>query len=170
MKLLVTRKKNQPPPQVKVYKLPHSMPAPPPITNPSQTGFTLMEMLIAIAIVAILTTLTIPTFSRYLKRAHYTELVNAITPFKIGVSECFQINGSLDDCSSNANGVPEDINNTSKKSLVKSIKTQKGIITATPKSSLGFTEKDTYILTPSTDNDNLIWATSGGGVDAGYTR
>lgn len=132
-------------------------------------GFTLIEMLITIAIIAILMSIAMPSFSRYLKRAHYTEIVNAAAPFKLGVSECFQVTGSLDACNSDNEGVPNDITKTSHSSLIKSIQTVHGVITITPKNSYGFTHDDTYILTPSNTQDTLSWQRSGGGVDHGYT-
>ena len=133
-------------------------------------GFTLIEMLITIAIITILMSIAMPSFSRYLKRAHYTEIVNAVAPFKLGVSECFQVNGSLDQCNPGNEGVPKDISKTSKSSLIQSIHTVNGTITITPKANNGFSSDDTYILTPSNEQDSLTWKRSGGGVERGYTR
>lgn len=136
----------------------------------SQSGFTLIEMLVTIAIIAILTAITAPSFSRYLKRAHYVEIVNSTAAFKLGVTECFQVEGALSSCNGGNNGVPADLSSTSSKSLIKSISTTKGIITATPKNKEGFKATDTYILTPSDEHGSLVWQTSGGAIIAGYAR
>lgn len=133
-------------------------------------GFSLLEMLVTIAIIAILTALSMPSFSHYLKRAYYSEVVNAMAPFKLGVSECFQINGTLEGCSSGRQGVPSDIKQTSSQSLIKNIVTKDGVITATPKKKHGIDESASYVLTPSESYGSLVWKSSGGAVDLGYAK
>lgn len=139
-------------------------------TNKKILGFTLMEMLITISIIAILTSIAIPSFSKYLKRAHYTEITQATTPFKLGIAECFQLTSSLEQCPPGTDGVPPNLTSTNKNSLISSIETNNGTITATPKNKKGFSSKDTYILTPTDDNGILIWQKSGGAIDNGYTK
>jgi len=134
-------------------------------------GFTLIELLIAIAIVGILAAIGIPSYQSYTRKAHYTEIVQASSPYKLGIEECYQVNGGLDVCKAGTNGVPQNISSGDGVGLVDSILvTDTGIITITPKSQYGIKDTDTYILTPTEENNQLVWVASGGGVTNGYAN
>ena len=130
-------------------------------------GFTLIELIIAIAIIAILAALAIPSYTQYTTKAHYSEIVMAAQPVKIGVEQCYQIRRSLPDCDGGGYGVPA--NTTSVSGAVDSVSTTNGVITITPDAANGIIAADTYILTP-TATSPLSWATSGGGISKGYTH
>lgn len=54
-----------------------------------QKGFTLIELMIVIAIIGILLAIAIPAYSDYTIRARTTECVNNLSPLKTGVSEFY---------------------------------------------------------------------------------
>ena len=54
-----------------------------------QKGFTLIELMIVIAIIGILLAIAIPAYSDYTIRARTTECVNKLSPLKTGVSEFY---------------------------------------------------------------------------------
>lgn len=132
-------------------------------------GFTLIELMIVIAIIGILVAIAIPSYQNYTRRAHYAEIVQATEPFKLGVQECFQMLGALDNCIAGQNDVPDAIASGKGPDLVDSIDVATGgVITVTPKNLYGITAADVYILTPTITSDTLTWASSGQGVANGY--
>lgn len=129
-------------------------------------GFTLLELMITVAIVAILAAIAIPSYLNYTRRAYFSEIVLATSPYKVGVSECYHEQGVLAGCSGGAKHVPADI--TTATGAVASVTTVDGVITVTPVAAHGIVATDTYVLTPTVVNGNLVWTASGGGVTNGY--
>ena len=60
-----------------------------------QQGFTLIELMIVIAIVAILVALAVPAYKDYTIRAKVTECINGAAVAKLQVSEYFETVGSM---------------------------------------------------------------------------
>lgn len=58
-------------------------------------GFTLIELMIVIAIIAVLVSLAVPAYRDFTIRAKVTEGIAAIAPAKVAVSEYFMLHGEL---------------------------------------------------------------------------
>ncbi len=136
----------------------------------TQKGFTLIELMIVIAIIGILAAIAIPAYSTYTKKAKFTEVVSATAPIKLAIDLCYQKEGALADCDTAAE-VGADVAGAAAGGYVTSvaITATTALITATGDAGTfdGATTAKTFILTPSTSAGSLTWETSGTCVAAG---
>lgn len=62
-------------------------------------GFSLLELMIVVAIIAILSTAAIPLYQNYVTRAKWTVNLTQLEPLKLSIAECLLNNGGqLDTC------------------------------------------------------------------------
>lgn len=142
----------------------------------STAGFTLLEMLITVALISIIAAIAIPSYMQYTKKARYSELVRATAPFKLGVVNCFHVTNDMGQCNSSSsanNGIPATLimPASDNKTAIKSINVSKGVITAEPNAIGGLDGSENYILTPNTSTSGIIvWSASGKGVTSGLAK
>ncbi|WP_405602698.1 MULTISPECIES: prepilin-type N-terminal cleavage/methylation domain-containing protein [unclassified Pseudoalteromonas] len=114
-----------------------------------QQGFTLIELMIVIAIIGILAAIALPQYQTYTKKARFSEVVLAASSAKGLIDVCYQTRGEgdLENCDTAAKiGLDADgaAAGTQVKSVAITIKT--AAVTATGESTV---DDSTYILTPS---------------------
>ena len=122
-------------------------------------GFSLIELMIVIAIIGILSVIAIPSYQNYTQHARFTEVIAATAPFKLAVSLALQQGVAVNEITNDAHGVPSSPEST--KNLA-SIKVKNGIITAT---ATEIASGNTYILKPNADGS--VWTVLGTCVKAG---
>ena len=67
-----------------------------------QSGFTLIELMIVVAIIGILAAIALPAYQDYTKRSHVSEGMALAAAAKVAVTEYYASEGSLPADSSNA--------------------------------------------------------------------
>ena len=134
-----------------------------------QKGFSLIEVMIVITLIAILVAIALPSYQKYTKRAHYMEVIQAAAPLKLAVTECYQLTGDIYGCKSGTNTIPPK--NYSNKSLVNITEVlANGIVHVVPNDMFGIKSSEDYFLTPKVSPTSIMWNSSGGGVIAGYAH
>ncbi|KGS16129.1 Type IV pilus structural subunit PilA [Pseudomonas coronafaciens pv. garcae] len=61
----------------------------------TQKGFTLIELMIVVAIIGILAAIAIPQYQDYVTRARWAENNTIIAPVKAAIGECLQVSNSV---------------------------------------------------------------------------
>lgn len=119
----------------------------------SASGFSLIELMIVVAISSILSVIAIPSYQSYTQRARFTEILAVASAFKTAVSVALQEGIPIVECVNGKHGIPIEPKAT--KNLA-SVKVEGGTITATATDLLG---NATYVLKPSLDGS--VWSVSG---------
>ena len=146
-----------------------------------QQGFTLIELMVVIAIIGILAAIAAPKYSQYTRRAAFAEIIQAATPLKVAIETCIQSNGITHNCFQ-AVATPVFPNQPVNSMLIKSassgkvkavdlVGTSRPEIRVTPNDGSGILEADTFLLIGHLNSASTAierWERTGGCKDKGY--
>jgi len=159
--------------------------------NTAQKGFTLIELMIVIAIIGILAAIALPAYQNYIKKAAYAEIPVSMSAIKTAIDVCYSTESDLAKCDTSAEigeALPKDGKVLNKIELV----ADTAAITATPNAVKGIKATDTCTLKPTvktiaavagteaTDDDEAVagtaqsqrlsWSYEGPCVDNGFVK
>ena len=135
-----------------------------------QKGFTLIELMIVVAIIAILAAIAIPAYQDYTIRSQVSEGMSLSDGAKTAVAEFYSNAGHFPTNNQSA-GLAQD--SSIKGSYVSKITVNGGMITATYSHTSPFKASDkidtkTLVLSPISAAGSTTWTCSGGTVDQKY--
>ncbi|RUO71874.1 pilin [Idiomarina ramblicola] len=78
-----------------------------PVLRFSGNGFSLIEMMVVVAIIAILSAIAVPSYTYYTQQAKVSKALAHAQPLQLGIALCWQIEGQLNQCNqAGNNGIP----------------------------------------------------------------
>lgn len=124
----------------------------------AQKGFTLIELMIVVAIIGILAAVAIPAYQNYVTKAKFSEVESIANAYKTAVANCGQELGSLTACVGGTNGIPATQATTHVASVAVAAE---GVITVIPTATTN--AASTLKLTPTMGESAFTWSKTGSG-------
>lgn len=129
----------------------------------SQNGFTLIELMIVVAIIGVLASVGLPAYTSYTERSRFSEVILATSPYKTALTLGIQSGRvtALAGVNAGSMGIPPAATPTQ---WLASATVTDGVIIATGKAGVS---AHTYTLTP-TLTAPIEWTVGGSCLAAGY--
>jgi len=126
------------------------------VINKAQKGFTLIELMIVVAIIGILAAVALPAYQTYTQKAKFSEVVLATSSIKTQVELCALDLNTVTGCTTGSSGNGWDLSVVVPSGFVASVATADGVIVATAVLTDGFAG-ETITMTGNFSDGKITW-------------
>ena len=134
------------------------------MTNKTQKGFTLIELMIVVAIIGILAAVALPQYQTYTQKARFSEVTTAVGAVVTAMEVCYQT-GETACITAGSNGIPAAAAASDNlTSIVISGAIAAPVITGTGTAAAG---GYTYVMTGAVASGQVTWTRTGTCAAAG---